>query len=148
MSSGQTPAALPPVRHRGVVCITMTSGTSGPSKAILTTHAGQITGALGYAQAFGYDASDTIYVCLPLFHANAYLSCCLPALVSGASVALVPRFSASAFWEDMRRFGATRFNALGAMMNILWSQEPRLDQINPVKSGFAVAIPAFGREFA
>jgi carnitine-CoA ligase len=149
MRSGQTPAALPPVRHRDVVCITMTSGTSGPSKGILTTHAGQITGALGYAQAFGYDASDTIYVCLPLFHANAYLSCCLSALVSGASVAIVPRFSATAFWEDIRRFGATRFNALGAMMNILWSQEPRTDDgSNPVKSGFAVPIPAFGREFA
>ena len=44
------------------------------------------------------------------------------ALVLGATVALSPRFSASGFWDEVRACGATTFNLLGSMLNILWAQ--------------------------
>jgi len=47
------------------------------------------------------------------------------ALGCGGSLALMPRFSASRFWDQARALGATQFNAVGAIVNILLSSEPR-----------------------
>ena len=46
------------------------------------------------------------------------------ALTLGASVALVRRFSASGYWADVRKSGATVGNMLGSMANILWGRPP------------------------
>lgn len=64
------------------------------------------------------------YVFLPLFHANALLLGVTSALMAGTTVALARRFSTSRFWSDVRTAGATRFNAIGAVGNFLYSQPP------------------------
>ncbi|MEK9774923.1 MAG: AMP-binding protein, partial [Quisquiliibacterium sp.] len=46
------------------------------------------------------------------------------ALWAGACVALSPRFSASAFWDEILQSGATQFNSLGAMTNIIMQLPP------------------------
>ena len=51
------------------------------------------------------------YTCLPLFHANALFLSAQRALVSGLTLALSRRFSASRFWDEVRRYRATTFNA-------------------------------------
>jgi crotonobetaine/carnitine-CoA ligase len=40
-------------------------------------------------------------------------------LWADAALAVSPRFSASGFWDEIRASGATQFNSLGAMTNIL-----------------------------
>jgi crotonobetaine/carnitine-CoA ligase len=35
-----------------------------------------------------------------------------------------PGFSARRFWDELRESGATMFNALGAMANIIWQLPP------------------------
>ena len=51
----------------------------------------------------------------------------LGSLACGAGLVLLPRFSASGFLDSARRHGATEFNAIGAMLEILMRQPPRPD---------------------
>jgi crotonobetaine/carnitine-CoA ligase len=64
-------------------------------------------------------------------------------------VALGEKFSASRFWDDTRRYGATTFNGLGAVMPILMKQPPRPDDAdNPVRVVISSGCPAdIWREF-
>jgi crotonobetaine/carnitine-CoA ligase len=119
-NSSPTPQPLDSVLHSDLHLIAYTSGTTGPSKGVMCPHS-QGHG-VGYAVSkyFGYRADDILYTCLPLFHGNALWYTCYAALWSDATIALAPRFSASQFWDDITRFGATQFNSLGAMTNIIW----------------------------
>jgi crotonobetaine/carnitine-CoA ligase len=51
----------------------------------------------------------------------------LGSVAARASLALLPSFSASGFLDAARRFAATEFNAIGAMLEILMRQPPRVD---------------------
>jgi crotonobetaine/carnitine-CoA ligase len=51
----------------------------------------------------------------------------LGSLACGAGLVLVPRFSAGGFLDTARRHGATEFNAIGAMLEILMRQPARPD---------------------
>ena len=116
-------ASRPPlerVRHDDLHLIMYTSGTTGPSKGVMCPHSqGQAVGR-ALAFDFGYRPDDVLYTCLPLFHGNAIWYTCYAALWADASIALVPRFSASRFWDEIKESGATQFNTLGAMTNIIW----------------------------
>lgn len=122
--------------------ILYTSGTTGPSKGAICTHSQEQIGGLTMAQQLAYTPEDVLYTCLPLFHANALRVSLTAALWSGACVALARRFSASSFWADIRRFGATEFNALGAMANIL-IQAPPSDQDANHRVRICNIVPAF-----
>jgi crotonobetaine/carnitine-CoA ligase len=145
------------VRFRDLHSLIYTSGTTGPSKGNMSTHAHALTCGFELAEAYGYRPDDVLYVCLPIFHGNAWLCSVLPALVADASIAIARRFSASSFWDDIRRFGVTQFNALGAMTNFIWSRPPdprdrdhRVRQVMVVptpKQFFQAFQERFGIEF-
>ena len=126
----ETFADLPPtpvnaeVRHSDPQFIMYTSGTTGPSKGVISPHAQAHAVGRHLTQHFGYREDDVLYTCLPLFHGNALWYTCFAALWADAAIALAPRFSLSGFWDDIRRLGATQFNALGAMTNLLLKQPP------------------------
>jgi crotonobetaine/carnitine-CoA ligase len=124
-----------------------TSGTTGLPKAVVVRHgAFNFTGLSMFAQ-LGYRPGDILYTCLPLFHANALFLTTMQGLFSGYRVALGRRFSASRFWDEVRRYGGTSFNALGAMIPILLKQPPRPDdRDNPVRLVFCAATPAWAWE--
>ncbi|AVO43514.1 ATP-dependent acyl-CoA ligase [Simplicispira suum] len=130
------------VRFNDLHSLLYTSGTTGPSKGNLSTHSHTVSCGVVLAETYGYRADDVLYVCLPVFHGNAWLCSVLPALMADASVAMVRRFSASAFWNDIRRFGVTQFNSLGAMTNFIWSQPPSpADRDHKVRQVMVVPTP-------
>lgn len=144
--TGPKPAVT--VKYSDVFCLFYTSGTTGPSKGNIMLHSTAVTGAIGHVEYFGYRPDDVMYICLPLFHGNAMNTGCMPAFLADATVALSRRFSASAFWEEVRATGATQFNLLGSMTNILWNQPPSAtDRQHKVRQCMMVPIPEFGREF-
>ena len=139
--------ALDPVVFSDVQLIMYTSGTTGPSKGVLCTHAQEQTGGLFMADQMAYRDSDILYTCLPLFHANALRVTVNAALWAGATVALARRFSARQFWDDIRSSGATQFNALGAMANIILRQpESPDDRAHDVR--LCNVVPALPPEVA
>lgn len=122
-----------------VVCsdlmlLAYTSGTSGPSKGCMVSHAAAFSFGTSFIDIHGYSEDDVFYVCLPLFHNNALLAATGSAILAGASVALTRRFSVSRFWDDLRQAGATVTNLLGSMSSFVWSQPPdQNDRNNPLR---------------
>ena len=122
--------------------IMYTSGTTGRSKGVVRWSEYLILRGLRTVQYMGYTAGDTLYTCLPLYHGNAQNLTAMPALLANARLALGKRFSASNFWNDIRRYGATAFNFVGTMIPILYKQEPKgNDADNPVRLARGGGIP-------
>jgi crotonobetaine/carnitine-CoA ligase len=110
-----------------------TSGTTGAPKAVMQTHRTYVLTGEAFPWWLGLTAEDRLLATLPLFHINAQAYSFMGALGAGASLILLPRFSASQFWEQTRRYGATQFNAVGAIVSILAKQPPQPDDAdNPV----------------
>ncbi len=144
-ASAERPAARPAPDTTAVLLYT--SGTTGLPKAVVMRHGTFSFAGLTVFAQLGYRAGDILYTCLPLFHANALFLTTMQGLYSGYPVALGRRFSASRFWDEIRRYGATSFNALGAMIPILLKQPPRPDdRDNPVRLVFSAATPAWAWE--
>ena len=104
-----------------------TSGTTGRSKLVMQTHRAYAMAGEGFPYWMGLDRDDRLMTSLPLFHINATAYSVLGSLACGAGLVLLPRFSASGFLDSARRHGATEFNAIGAMLEILMRQPERPD---------------------
>jgi crotonobetaine/carnitine-CoA ligase len=112
-------------------CVLYTSGTTGPSKGVLVTQHYLATAARIVADAYGLTASDVTYGAVPLFHFSGMLGSVLAAVVAGSSAVVDRRFSVSATWDRVRRYGATGVIAVGSMILMLWNlpvtdDEPQL----------------------
>ena len=123
-----------------------TSGTTGTPKAVRCTQ-GRLAGiAEVAAPGYGYTQSSVCYCPMPLFHGNALMALWGPAVMVGAAIAVRPRFSASAFIDDVRRYGATTFSYVGkAIAYILATPEQPDDADNTLVSAFGTEASARDR---
>lgn len=120
-----------------------TSGTTGFPKGVVTRNRAGTVQGLKVLSSIIVKPDDILYTCLPLFHANALILTAGWALCGGVPFALDKRFSASRFWDSIRRYGCTQFNALGAMIPILMKQPEKPDDAdNPVRLVISAACPA------
>ena len=114
-----------------------TSGTSGEPKAVRITHEKVSHPGHYLNERLGLGRDDVHYVSMPLFHSNAVMAGWGPALVSGATIALAERFSASGFLADVRRYGATYANYVGKpLAYVLATPEQPDDADNPLRIVF------------
>ena len=140
----EAPATTPSVeiRHTDPQAILYTSGTTGPSKGVVMSHAHLYYYSRNCVRSLGFRSDDILYTVLPLFHINAQAVTALGAILMDIEFALGHRFSASKFWDEIRKYNATEFNCLGAMLNILCAQPKREDDAdNPVRLCFTAPIP-------
>ncbi|RIK93937.1 MAG: ATP-dependent acyl-CoA ligase [Proteobacteria bacterium] len=116
------------------LAILFTSGTTGPSKGAVMPQNYPVYLAEILTRAARYSEADCLYNALPFFHGNAQFLSTMPALYSGARMVVAPRFSASAFWDDVRRYGCTEFNYIGGIIPILLKAEEKPnDADNPLR---------------
>lgn len=142
--SAQPLADLPAARVRpgDLAVLIPTSGTTGRSKLVMQTHGAYALAAEGFPYWMELTAADRLMTSLPLFHINAPIYSVLGSLACGAGLVLMPGFSASGFLDTARRHGATEFNAIGAMLEILMRQPERPDDAdNPLRLCYAGPAP-------
>jgi crotonobetaine/carnitine-CoA ligase len=131
-----------PAPHE-IGCIMYTSGTTGPAKGVLMPHAHLALFAVPSA-GLQLAERDVYYVCMPLFHANALFVQVFAALVCGAQVHCVPRFSPNRWLAEVRACGATITNSLGIMTEMLHKSPARPDDAdNPLERVLAVPVASW-----
>ena len=114
-----------------------TSGTTGLPKAARFSHLRfLLTGDAG-AVALQLRPDDMTYCALPLYHSAGGVMVVGGALAAGSTIALRRKFSASQFWNDVRRYRATTFQYIGEFCRYLLNQPPRPDD---TRHGIRVAI--------
>ena len=102
--------------------ILYTSGTTSRPKGVLVTHANCVFLGEAISKNMRLGPEDRHLVTLPLFHANAQYYSVMTSLTVGASVALMPRFSASRFMKQATRHGCTITSLFAAPMRMILAQ--------------------------
>lgn len=120
----QAPAESVDCAPADICTILYTSGTTGLPKGVMCTHAAYIAAGRESARILELEPSDRTMVFLPLFHTNPQTYAVMSALHVGSSLALRPKFSASTFFEDARRMGATGCTFVGTVLSILAARFP------------------------
>ncbi len=110
------------VRGETPAMYSFTSGTTGLPKAAVISHARWLGVGKGWHLGLGINSSDVFYCCLPLFHGAAGMSLVSPVVSAGASIVLRRKFSASQFWEDVRRYKVTSTQYIGETCRYLVNQ--------------------------
>ncbi len=104
-----------------------TSGTTGLPKAVYNSHLRWLRAGDCWHSLLSFSPDDVFYCALPLYHGAATLMVASMTIASGASLVLRDRFSASAFWDDVRKHGVTTFQYIGEICRYLLNQPPRPD---------------------
>jgi carnitine-CoA ligase len=98
-----------------------TSGTTSRPKGVLWTHANALWGAQVNALHEDLHAEDVHLIFLPLYHTNALAYSLLATLWAGAAAVLMPRFSASRFWDVALKHRCTWTSLVPFCVNALMS---------------------------
>lgn len=129
-------------RYRDLVAVMYTSGTTGPSKGVMITHAHAYEYALAVVEALELGEGDVYYSPLPLFHIAGQWAAVYASCIAGATVVVPGAFSLGRFWDDVRRHRATCSFLLGAMANWIHGQSPAAsDADNPMER--LLIVPLF-----
>jgi acyl-CoA synthetase (AMP-forming)/AMP-acid ligase II len=111
--------SAPAVAETDTAAILYTSGTTGSPKGCCLSHRHYALGGLMIRDVLRASADDRFLCVLPLFHVGGQIALVMASLASGASLALLPDFRASTFWEDVRRWRATVLHGVGTILAIL-----------------------------
>jgi carnitine-CoA ligase len=104
-----------------------TSGTTSRPKGVVVTHANYLHVGELLAQHLRVTPADRLLIALPLFHANAQYYSTMPALMTGASLIVMERFSASRWAGVAARHEATLASLFAAPIRMLLAQPPSIE---------------------
>ncbi len=122
MLSGASPENPPAVKlsSRDLLMYIYTSGTTGLPKAARISHYRWYGAGLAFGYyGLGVKEDDVVFCALPLYHSNGVLLTVGSAFVNGAVLAMSRRFSATRYWEEVTRLGATCFVYIGELLRYL-----------------------------
>lgn len=121
MAAASAAAPAVAVGPDDVIAITPSSGTTGEPKGVLKTDRSLRAGPMGTLALTGAKAGDVFLLWEPLHH-GAGVSVLIAALMEPLTLAQVDRFSASQFWEQVRRYDVTHIHYLGGVLPLLLKQ--------------------------
>ena len=128
--------------------VLFTSGTTGPSKGCVLSHRYAVRQAQLMIDNLELRGDDVLYCPFPMFHIDATVMTVVPAMLLGTTAAIGDRFSASGFWDEIRRARATVFDFMGATLTMLHKLPTDAgDRDNPARLGWGVPVPEFAPDF-
>ena len=131
---GVEPAeGLPGPEYHDLSTLLFTSGTTGPSKAVVLPWAGVF-------QMWSWVPSDALlpgeglHIAMPLFH-NGGRSGFTNCMARGGRYVTRPKWSGTTFWDDVRAHDCVVAALVGPMTQLLYSAAPRPDDAdNPLRA--------------
>src|SRR5699024_6210450 len=147
---GRTP---PPVDlgPDSVAFLTYTSGTTGPPKGAMTTHANVVFNAQTYRDWIGLGADDVILGVAPLFHITGLIGHIAVSLLVGAPLVLMGRMSPTetlrTVEEQKATFTVGSITVFIALMNAPDVRREQLTTLTKIYSGGAPIPPSTIRAF-
>ncbi|HSS71778.1 MAG TPA: AMP-binding protein [Casimicrobiaceae bacterium] len=96
-----------------------TSGTTGEPKGVLLSHGNMIYAGRTVADAQALTADDRVLSSLPLYHINGQCIAVVAPLVSGGSIVMPHRFSASQWWPLIERYRPSWLNLVPTIIAYL-----------------------------
>ncbi len=125
------------------VTIQYTSGTTGRPKGCVLTHDYWLTLGSIMQSYTGLSHEDTALSAQPFYYMDPIWNMVL-CLLAGATLVILPRFSASTFWRSVKDNDATFFYCLGTMPLLLMKQpdDPSAESRHRVRLVLCSGIPA------
>ncbi len=112
-------APLHPVVSTDDALLMYTSGTTGRPKGVVHTQSSLLAGGWTVSVAHELTPDDRGMGVLPFYHINGLCVSVMGSLVSGGSLAMVSRFSASRFWQHAEDGGITWFSVVPTIISHL-----------------------------
>jgi carnitine-CoA ligase len=141
--SKRSPGAAARVDPLSPAAILYTSGTTSRPKGVVVTHMNYSHAGAVVAGHLRVRPDDRWLVVLPLFHANAQYYSTMSALVSGGSIALMSRFSASRWGAQAARHRATLASLFAAPIRMLLAHPRTIeDEGNSLRAVFEARFGA------
>lgn len=103
--------------------ILYTSGTTGPAKGVQMTDRMYRAAALGSSWIGSIVPGSVLHFWDPIYHVFGS-EVLVMALMQPVTLAFVPRFSASRFWNEVAQYQATHLHFVGGVLQLLLKQPP------------------------
>ncbi len=114
------------VRADDIIALTPSSGTTGAPKGVLKSDRQLRAGPMAVLRLTEARSGD-VFLFWEALHHGSGVAVAIAALMGRFQLAMLERFSASRFWHDARRHGATHIHYLGSVLPMLLKQPPRAD---------------------
>jgi long-chain acyl-CoA synthetase len=121
--------------------IIYTSGTTGKPKGVVLTHHNLLTDARLIRDWFKLTPDSRFMCILPLFHVNGEVVTLMTPLVTGASVVLNRKFSASRFWPTIQQYQVTLFSTVPTILSVLLASPKPTEAMSSLQFGICGAAP-------
>jgi fatty-acyl-CoA synthase len=126
-------AALPADSRADLFCrdkalYIYTSGTTGLPKAANISHMRLLHIMSAFQGAVNAGPNDRMYNVLPLYHSSGGICALGPPFLSGGSMVIRSRFSATGFWDDCKRYKPTVFQYIGELCRYLLNTPEHPDE--------------------
>jgi len=122
--SETAPAGTPD--DRSPALLMYTSGTTGRPKGALLAHANLIHAGRSVVHAHELTSADRVLSSLPLYHVNGQCIGTISPLVSGGSIVMPHRFSASQWWSLVDAYRPTWLNVVPTIIAYLLNNADRV----------------------
>lgn len=106
--------------------IIFTSGTTSRPKGVVLTHANLVFSGHYGCWETSMRPDDRMLTTMPACHSNFQLAALAPVLIAGATLIVVEKYSASAFWSQIKSYEATLTQCVAMMLRTLMLQ-PRAE---------------------